>query len=448
MDISLAEIIKKKKMQNFQKRNGKNRIPKKRGAFQSVPKANIKDARLKIIQKNRTKLVDARDKLAQIAKKTDARLKLQKLRKQNLPQNVGNGRFALSTNRSGQISLSTKRDFVRKPADLQRPAKKELIPSDFVRQPAALQWSVKNNCIRSDLPITMTFKNNYAMSRMPPLPDIGNRSSIWDSSISRNVKTIRKPQSIIPKDLHMKITVNQNVPVNRNIMESPVAMDIDDDVVDAIYERPSRYRSLREVTPPPERPQNRAISGWNSAHLVPRTNTIDLTDSVHSRLDCSPPRVRTMGILSSESKDYSRSPPRIPSRSRTQQQSRPVQSYNLPQGYRIVVSNLQANVTQEDIKELFEDVGELLESRLVRPGTAEVIFKTLADAQQAVDVYHNRQLDGQPMKCLLVNPRQGNKPTAPALKPTSQLRGYVPKRASTIAEPDLEAFHAAMFMRR
>lgn len=52
----------------------------------------------------------------------------------------------------------------------------------------------------------------------------------------------------------------------------------------------------------------------------------------------------------SESKDYSRSPPRIPSRSRTQQQSRPVQSYNLPQGYRIVVSNLQANVTQEDIK--------------------------------------------------------------------------------------------------
>lgn len=62
----------------------KNRIPKKRGAFQSVPKANIKDARLKIIQKNRTKLVDARDKLAQIAKKTDARLKLQKLRKQNV----------------------------------------------------------------------------------------------------------------------------------------------------------------------------------------------------------------------------------------------------------------------------------------------------------------------------------------------------------------------------
>lgn len=38
------------------------------------------DARLKIIQKNRSKLTDARDKLAQMAKKTDARAKLLKLR--------------------------------------------------------------------------------------------------------------------------------------------------------------------------------------------------------------------------------------------------------------------------------------------------------------------------------------------------------------------------------
>ena len=38
------------------------------------------DARLKIIQKNRQKMVDARDKLAQIAKQTDARFKLNKLK--------------------------------------------------------------------------------------------------------------------------------------------------------------------------------------------------------------------------------------------------------------------------------------------------------------------------------------------------------------------------------
>lgn len=47
----------------------------------------------------------------------------------------------------------------------------------------------------------------------------------------------------------------------------------------------------------------------------------------------------------------------------------------------------------------------MVESRLVRPGTAEVIYKTVEDAQVAVDLYHNRQLDGQPMNCLLVTPR-------------------------------------------
>lgn len=71
-------------------------------------------------------------------------------------------------------------------------------------------------------------------------------------------------------------------------------------------------------------------------------------------------------------------------------------------------------------KELFEDVGPLLDARLVRTGVAEVIFEKLKDAQTAVDTYHNRQLDGQPMKCLLVNPRSSNKPTAPAIKPTKR----------------------------
>lgn len=88
----------------------------------------------------------------------------------------------------------------------------------------------------------------------------------------------------------------------------------------------------------------------------------------------------------------------------------------VPVGHRIVVSNLQSTVTQDDIRELFEDVGELLVSRLVRPGTAEVIYKNLKDAQKAVDTYHNRQLDGQPMKCLLVNKRPINNPTAPAVR--------------------------------
>lgn len=46
-----------------------------------------------------------------------------------------------------------------------------------------------------------------------------------------------------------------------------------------------------------------------------------------------------------------------------------------------------------------------------------MIYKNLRDAQKAVDTYHNRQLDGQPMKCLLVNKRPANNPTAPPVAP-------------------------------
>jgi hypothetical protein len=51
-------------------------------------------------------------------------------------------------------------------------------------------------------------------------------------------------------------------------------------------------------------------------------------------------------------------------------------------------------------------------SRLVRPGTAEVVYQLHKDAVKAVDVYHNRQLDGQPMKCMLVNSRPPSIPGA------------------------------------
>lgn len=63
--------------------NNTNHI-KRRGGRQARRRGQVlgaaDDARLRIIQKNRQKLTDARDKLAEIAKQTDARLKLDKLR--------------------------------------------------------------------------------------------------------------------------------------------------------------------------------------------------------------------------------------------------------------------------------------------------------------------------------------------------------------------------------
>lgn len=47
-------------------------------------------------------------------------------------------------------------------------------------------------------------------------------------------------------------------------------------------------------------------------------------------------------------------------------------------------------------------MGVILEYGVVRPGFAEVIYEQRADAINALDVYHNRRLDGRPMKCDLV----------------------------------------------
>lgn len=66
------------------------------------------DARFKIIQKNREKLTDARDKLAEIAKQSDARLKLDKLRAGHVKKKEPLiGSISRKTGRNGRISLMT-----------------------------------------------------------------------------------------------------------------------------------------------------------------------------------------------------------------------------------------------------------------------------------------------------------------------------------------------------
>lgn len=52
--------------------------------------------------------------------------------------------------------------------------------------------------------------------------------------------------------------------------------------------------------------------------------------------------------------------------------------------------------------ELFGDVGALKQAKVTVPGTAEVVYVNMNDALKAVEVYHNRQLDGRSMKCQIV----------------------------------------------
>ncbi|VFQ80357.1 unnamed protein product [Cuscuta campestris] len=73
-------------------------------------------------------------------------------------------------------------------------------------------------------------------------------------------------------------------------------------------------------------------------------------------------------------------------------------------GTMLYVSNLGCRVTEDDIKVLFSDVGELKSYSLhcdqsgIPKGTAEVVFFRKSDALTAISRYNNIPLDGKPIK--------------------------------------------------
>ncbi|XP_068663640.1 THO complex subunit 4D-like isoform X2 [Aristolochia californica] len=82
-------------------------------------------------------------------------------------------------------------------------------------------------------------------------------------------------------------------------------------------------------------------------------------------------------------------------------------------GTKLFVSNLDVGVTNEDVKELFSEIGELKRCALHYDrhgrsnGSAEVVFMRRIDALAAVKRYNDVQLDGKPMKIEVIGTNLG-----------------------------------------
>ncbi|XP_046421789.1 uncharacterized protein [Neodiprion pinetum] len=410
--LSLDDIIKKSKISAMKGRGSRRGI--NRGTLRTNVSSRgrggpvIADARFKIIQKNREKLTDARDKLAQIAKQSDARLKLDKLRATHLKTvDLPLSGISRQTGLNGRITLTTNKLHNKTMHPI--PATNYLAPGSRAMEYRAppmvetsyaddMEMNFNDDYMMDSTPLRRTVNNEYVPVPPPPPPS-------FNLSPTNEYTWVKLPGSSLGR-------MGSSRPVE--------------------VQRPRDFKIVARTSM--GKPMVTSKSDWSFGSKARTILTEDTINDryldirgrrdvgVKSRLDSLPNKPRTMGIL-----------------------SRPKSSSNstsVTTGYRIVVSNLQANVTQEDIKELFEDVGELLVSRLVRPGTAEVIYKTLKDATKAVETYHNRQLDGHPMKCLLVNPRPKNNPTGPAVRPLPETRRSA---SSSYVQPSLGAVHRALF---
>uniref|UniRef100_A0A1J3CVC4 THO complex subunit 4B n=1 Tax=Noccaea caerulescens TaxID=107243 RepID=A0A1J3CVC4_NOCCA len=106
-------------------------------------------------------------------------------------------------------------------------------------------------------------------------------------------------------------------------------------------------------------------------------------------------------------------------------QSAGVGGSSIETGTKLYISNLDYGVSNEDIKELFSEVGDLKRygihyDRSGRSkGTAEVVYSRRGDALAAVKRYNNVQLDGKLMKIEIVGTNLSAQ--APPILATAQI---------------------------
>lgn len=87
------------------------------------------------------------------------------------------------------------------------------------------------------------------------------------------------------------------------------------------------------------------------------------------------------------------------------------------ESHKVFVGNLSFTSTDESLREYFKDAGEIVETIIIKKGSRPkgygfVAFKTLKEAEKAVNDYHKKELDGREISVQLAKPRE--EPIKPA----------------------------------
>ncbi|CAG9862311.1 unnamed protein product [Phyllotreta striolata] len=426
------------KLKAIRSKNVKNGVVKE--GVKTRPAGKVQDARQKIIQKKRTSVNDARDVLSKMAKTQDARNKINKLRNgrpdgasTNTNVRLVGNNILKKTDRNGKISLVTNKG--RKKLDINYAIQKQLglVPNN---RPSPKKVAAKRNAAvntsRSPPVVRKVLEQDIeesAEARRSFNPTVYKwvRPELRDNSASQMINSLEATRQVMREALREELSSGWPTFASHNSYQKMAG----------IYEKgplrtPQSIRNSSRLQPSyvdldDVMDEEMPMAPTSPQIILKGTSRVT---NVHSRLDDSGTG-DSHGIFAQKTKVL------------------------VPAGHRIVVSNLQQTVTQDDIKELFEDIGQLLVAKLVRPGVAEVIYKNLKDAQKAVDTYHNRQLDGQPMKCLLVNKRPLNYPTGPALMKSESL-SVAPRQKPVVPPcspedslvPDVRTIHKVLFHRK
>lgn len=118
------------------------------------------------------------------------------------------------------------------------------------------------------------------------------------------------------------------------------------------------------------------------------------------------------------------------------------------QGSKVVVTNLQESVTQDDIEELFLDMGALKRVKMENPGSAEVTYVARKDAEKSVERYNNVTLDGKSMKCRVVGLTAPPGCGGATLKLPASLVNRKKKKDADLPEIEIESVHKALFRKK